>query len=69
MGLYSQEDVEKSKRDAEKFTEKIKDKQKKDMQNKAIFGWALFLIYAGGFGIGAWIVILIIKALSKYISG
>ena len=67
MGLYSEEDIKKSKERADKFTQEIKEKQKKDTHDQDIIGWMRFLISAGLTGLGIWIVILIMRALLKYI--
>ena len=69
MDLHTKKDIEDSKGDAKELHKKIRDKLKKDEIKDAIIGWLVFFLFSGLCGVGGWIVILIIKALSKYVSG
>ena len=65
--LFGKEWVKKEKKRAKQLEEEIKEKKRKDRNTQAIFGWIIFLVYAGLTGVGAYIVYLIIRALLKYI--
>lgn len=65
----SEKDIKKSIEHADKLTEKIRKKNKKEYNAKAFLGCGLFMVYAGCVGVGIYIVYLVIQALLKYIGG
>ena len=49
------------------LTERIRKINEKEKKMKSVMSLVLFLLFSGITGIGVWIVVLLIKALLKYI--